>query len=144
MKIKRCFFGVFLVRDGEITQGALIAAVILGGRAMAPMGQLANVLSRANGAKAAYKSLNDLFNIKQTNLDEAFSISRGNLSGTVEFRNVTYSYSPDAPPIIENVNIKIPHGQKVALVGKMGSGKSTIAKIITGSLKHFNMITDKL
>ena len=129
------FFGVFLVRDGEITQGALIAAVILGGRAMAPMGQLANVLSRANGAKAAYKSLNDLFNIKQTNIDEVFAISRGNLSGTVEFRNVTYSYSPDAQPIIENVNIKIPHGQKVALVGKMGSGKSTIAKIITGSLK---------
>ena len=99
------FFGVFLVRDGEITQGALIAAVILGGRAMAPMGQLANVLSRANGAKAAYKSLNDLFNIKQTNLDEVFSISRGNLSGTVEFRNVSYSYSPDAQPIIENLNI---------------------------------------
>ena len=129
------FFGVFLVRDGEITQGALIAAVILGGRAMAPMGQLANVLSRANGAKAAYKSLSDLFNLKQTKLDDVFSISRGNLFGTVEFRNVSYSYSSDAQPIIENLNLKIPHGQKVALVGKMGSGKSTIAKIITGALK---------
>ena len=129
------FFGVFLVRDGEITQGALIAAVILGGRAMAPMGQLANVLSRANGAKAAYRSLNDLFNLKQTNLDEVFSISRGQLSGTIEFRNVSYSYSPDAQPIIESLNLKIPHGQKVALVGKMGSGKSTIAKIISGALR---------
>jgi ATP-binding cassette subfamily C protein LapB len=129
------FFGVFLVRDGEITQGALIAAVILGGRAMAPMGQLANVLSRANGAKAAYRSLNDLFNLKETNVDEVFSISRGQLSGTIEFRNVSYSYSPDAQPIIESLNLKIPHGQKVALVGKMGSGKSTIAKIISGALR---------
>ena len=54
------FFGVFLVGDGSITQGALIAAVILGGRAMAPLGQLANVLSRINSSMSAYKSLNKL------------------------------------------------------------------------------------
>jgi len=140
------FFGVFLVRDGEITQGALIAAVILGGRAMAPMGQLANVLSRANAAKAAYKSLNELFSSKYTNLEDNFSISRGHLSGTVEFRNVTYTYSPDTQPIIENLNIKIPHGQKVALVGKMGSGKSTIAKMISAAIKptQGNVLVDEI
>lgn len=129
------FFGVFLVRDNQITQGALIAAVILGGRAMAPMAQLANVLSRANGARAAYKSLSELFNQRQYKIDDAFSISRGELKGKVEFRNISYSYSEDAQPILDGLNIKIPHGQNVALVGKMGSGKSTIAKIITGSLK---------
>lgn len=128
------FFGVFLVRDNQITQGALIAAVILGGRAMAPMAQLANVLSRANGARAAYKSLSELFNQRQLKIDEAFTISRGELKGNVEFRNVSYAYSSEAQPILDNINIKIPHGQKIALVGKMGSGKSTIAKIISGSI----------
>lgn len=128
------FFGVFLVRDNQITQGALIAAVILGGRAMAPMAQLANVLSRANGARAAYKSLSELFNQRQLKIDEAFTISRGELKGNVEFRNVSYAYSSEAQPILDSINIKIPHGQKIALVGKMGSGKSTIAKIISGSI----------
>ena len=128
------FFGVFLVRDNQITQGALIAAVILGGRAMAPMAQLANVLSRANGARAAYKSLSELFNQRQLKIDEAFTISRGELKGNVEFRNVSYTYSSEAQPILDSINIKIPHGQKIALVGKMGSGKSTIAKIISGSI----------
>ena len=129
------FFGVFLVRDNQITQGALIAAVILGGRAMAPMAQLANVLSRANGARAAYKSLSELFNNRQQLKDETFSISRGELRGKVELRNVSYSYSDDAQPILDSLNVQIPHGQNVALVGKMGSGKSTIARIISGSLK---------
>jgi len=129
------FFGVFLVRDNQITQGALIAAVILGGRAMAPMAQLANVLSRANGARAAYKSLSELFNNRQQLNDETFSISRGELRGKVELRNVSYSYSDDAQPILDSLNVQIPHGQNVALVGKMGSGKSTIARIISGSLK---------
>lgn len=128
------FFGVFLVRDNQITQGALIAAVILGGRAMAPMAQLANVLSRANGARAAYKSLSELINQRQLKIDEAFTISRGELKGNVEFRNVSYAYSSEAQPILDSINIKIPHGQKIALVGKMGSGKSTIAKIISGSI----------
>ena len=128
------FFGVFLVRDNQITQGALIAAVILGGRAMAPMAQLANVLSRANGARAAYKSLSELFNQRQLKIDEAFTISRGELKGNVEFRNVSYAYSNEAQLILDSINLKIPHGQKIALVGKMGSGKSTIAKIISGSI----------
>ena len=101
---------------------------------MAPMAQLANVLSRANGARAAYKSLSELFNQRQLKIDEAFTISRGELKGNVEFRNVSYAYSSEAQPILDSINIKIPHGQKIALVGKMGSGKSTIAKIISGSI----------
>ena len=58
------FFGVYLVVNGQITQGALIAAVILGGRTMSPLSQLANTLSRVNGALAAYKNLSKLIGQK--------------------------------------------------------------------------------
>ena len=128
------FYGVFLIQDGTITQGALIAAVILGGRAMAPLGQLANVLSRANNALTAYKSLSQLFNSQRKNSEHSFSISRSEFEGEIEFKNVTFKYSPDADATLQDVSLKIEAGQKVALVGKMGSGKSTFLKLISGAL----------
>ena len=128
------FYGVFLIRDGEITQGALIAAVILGGRAMAPLGQLANVLSRANNALSAYRSLSKLFQKGKDFSVEGNSISRGILDGEIEFKNVAFQYDELSEKIIDSLNLKIPFGQKVALVGKMGSGKSTVAKLISSSL----------
>lgn len=128
------FYGVFLIRDGEITQGALIAAVILGGRAMAPLGQLANVLSRANNALSAYRSLSKLFQKGKDFSAEGNSISRGILDGEIEFKNVAFQYDELSEKIIDSLDLKIPFGQKVALVGKMGSGKSTVAKLISSSL----------
>ena len=128
------FYGVFLIQDGTITQGALIAAVILGGRAMAPLGQLANVLSRANNALTAYKSLSQLFNSQRKNSEHSFSISRSEFEGEIEFKSVTFKYTPDADATLQDVSLKIEAGQKVALVGKMGSGKSTFLKLISGAL----------
>ena len=138
------FFGVFLIRDGVITQGALIAAVILGGRAMAPLGQLANVLSRANNALTAYRSLSKLFKTEANGTDSIYSISREVLDGDIEFKNVTFSYSSDAQPILENISVKIEKHQKVALVGKMGSGKSTFLKLLSGAIEpsHGGVLID--
>jgi ATP-binding cassette subfamily C protein LapB len=138
------FYGVFLIKDGEITQGALIAAVILGGRAMAPLGQLANVLSRANNALAAYKSLSKLFQDGKNISLEGHSISRGMLNGEIEFKNVDFQYGEDSEKIVDKMNIKIPCGQKVAIVGKMGSGKSTIAKLLSNSISptHGSVLYD--
>lgn len=128
------FFGVFLIKDGAITQGALIAAVILGGRAMAPLGQLANVLSRANGALSAYKSISALFKAEEKNSQKSYSISREVLEGDIEFKDVTFTYSDGAEPILKNISVTIDKSQKVALVGKMGSGKSTFLKLLSGTL----------
>ncbi len=128
------FYGVFLIKDGDITQGALIAAVILGGRAMAPLGQLANVLSRANNALSAYRALSKLFQNEKSLPFESQSISRGTLNGEIEFKNVDFQYDQSSEKIIDELTIKIPFGQKVAIVGKMGSGKSTIAKLLSNSI----------
>lgn len=129
------FYGVFLIRDGVISQGALIAAVILGGRALAPLGQLANVLSRANNARTAYRALSQLFAFIGDNDTEANSISRTDIKPSIEFKNVSFSYSKDGPPLLDNVSLMIPEGQTVGIVGKMGSGKSTFTKLIAGTLQ---------
>jgi len=132
------FYGVFLIRDGEISQGALIAAVILGGRAMAPLGQLANVLSRANNALSAYRSLSKLFRDGGSYQLGKNSISRGLLDGEIEFKDVSFQYDELSEKVIDSMNFKIPKGQKVAIVGKMGSGKSTIAKLLSHSISPTN------
>jgi ATP-binding cassette subfamily C protein LapB len=126
------FYGVFLVRDGIITTGALIAAVILGGRTLAPLGQLANAMARMNGAITAYRSLDKLFKDGADQDTKMTPVSRPSFQGEIEFRNVTFAYPGANQPLIEDLSIKIPAGQKVALVGKMGSGKSTFTRLVAG------------
>ena len=129
------FYGVFLIRDGVITMGAMIAAVILSGRTLAPLSQLASALSRANNAKQAYRSLNALMTEGDEIDDNAGRLSRPHLRGEVEFRNVTFGFPGQQEPIIKNLSIKIPAGQKVAILGRMGSGKSTFAKLASGLIQ---------
>ena len=134
-QVAAIFFGVYLVVDGQITQGALIGAVILGGRTMAPLSQLANTLSRVNGAITAYKNLALLIGNKHSMYSPIAPISRSSLKGEIEFKNVSYHFDGSSQPTIDNLSFKIPAGQKVALVGKMGSGKSTLSKLIAGILE---------
>ena len=129
------FYGVFLIRDGVITMGSMIAAVILSSRTLAPLSQLASALSRANNAKQAYRSLNALMTEGDEVDDNAGRLSRPHLRGEVEFRNVTFGFPGQQEPIIKNLSIKIPAGQKVAILGRMGSGKSTFAKLASGLIQ---------
>jgi ATP-binding cassette subfamily C protein LapB len=126
------FYGVYLIVDGTITQGALIGAVILGGRTMAPLSQLANALSRVNGALTSYRHLSKLIGTSFNSAGDLSPISRPNLEGEIEFKGVSYQFEGASQPIINNLSFKIPAGQKVALVGKMGSGKSTLSRLVAG------------
>ncbi len=124
--------GVFLVGAQEITTGALIASVILTGRAMGPLAQVASLLSRVSGAFASYKSLNDLMTA-QTEVDPSRDyLSRPLLKGKIEFREVSFSYPGQAGRALDEVSFTIEPGERVAILGKNGSGKSTIARQITG------------
>lgn len=131
-QIGTIFYGVYLIVDGSITQGALIAAVILGGRTMSPLSQLANTMSRANSALTAYRNLNRLIGKGFNKTSLLSPISRPKFIGEVEFKNVSYKFDGASQPIINNLSFKIPAGQKVALVGKMGSGKSTFSRLVAG------------
>ena len=123
-QVASIFFGVYLIVDGQISQGALIGAVILGGRTMAPLSQLANTLSRVNNALTAYRNLAKLIGKNYSNLSNLSPISRPSFTGEIEFKNVSFQFDGSKQPVISNLTFKIPAGQKVAIVGKMGSGKS--------------------
>lgn len=131
-QVAAIFFGVYLIIEGTITQGALIGAVILGGRTMSPLSQLANTLSRANGALTAYRNLNKLIGKSVASAFISSPLSRAKLDGEIEFRNVSFKFEGASEPLIKNLSFKIPTGQRVALVGKMGSGKSTLSRLVAG------------
>lgn len=135
-QIATIFYGVFLIQDGTITMGAMIAAVILGGRTLAPLSQLASALSRANGASEAYRSLSAVMNPAEGEREDVRSrLSRPYLAGSVELKGVSYTFSGANSPILKDLSLKIPAGQKVAIVGRMGSGKSTMSRIISGLIE---------
>lgn len=134
-QVAAIFYGVYLIVEGTITQGALIGAVILGGRTMAPLSQLANTLSRVNSAMAAYRNLAQLIGKTFNSAKELSPISRTALNGEIEFKNVSYKFDGSSNFTIKNLSFKIPAGQKVALVGKMGSGKSTLSRLIGGIIE---------
>lgn len=135
-QVATIFFGVFLIQDGTISMGAMIAAVILGGRTLAPLSQLASAMTRANGARQAYRSLSAVMNDNDDQPARAYSrLSRPHLAGNVELKNVSYTFFGASSPIIRNLSLKIPAGQKVAIVGRMGSGKTTLSRLISGLIE---------
>ena len=136
-QVATIFFGVFLIQDGVISMGAMIAAVILGGRTLSPLSQLASAMSRANSARQAYRSLSEIMNEKKGNISDQIRarLSRPHFDGNIELKNLTYTFPGSTSPIINNLSLKIPAGQKVAIVGRMGSGKSTLSRLISGLIE---------
>lgn len=131
------FYGVFLIHDKQITMGAMIAAVILSGRTLAPLTQLASAMSRANSARQAYRSIDSLMqdqSIQEDNLSGQ-RLSRPHLDGEIELKNVSYRFPGASQPIIRDLSLKISKGQHVAILGRMGSGKTTLARLIAGLIQ---------
>lgn len=135
-QVATIFYGVFLIQAGTVTMGALIAAVILGGRALAPLSQLASAMSRANGARQAFSSLSSVMREDHDDVQfERSRLSRPHLSGEIELKDVTYKFPGSTEPVLKGLNLKFPAGQSVAILGRMGSGKSTLARLIAGLIE---------
>ncbi len=124
--------GVTLISQRELTMGALIAASMLSGRALAPAGQIVGLLMQYQGARTALDSLNKIMaKPVERPAGESF-IQRPQLRGDIEFRNVKFSYPNRSDSAIEGISFKISAGERVALIGRVGSGKSTIQRLIMG------------
>ncbi|MDH3740733.1 MAG: type I secretion system permease/ATPase [Hyphomicrobiales bacterium] len=124
--------GAYLFDAGEISMGAIIACVILGGRSVAPFGQFSSLIARSQQSFAALKTLNGLMKMDSERPDGKNFVSQPILEGRVEFQNIEFSY-PEAPnPALNEFNLKIRPGEKVGIIGKIGSGKTTIGRLLGG------------
>ncbi len=122
--------GMYLVQNGDMSVGGLMACVILGGRAIAPVGQIANLISKYHHANSSLKTLNDIMSSKIERPAGRDFLSRPDLSGHISFENVSFSYPKTDVPILKNISFTIQQGERVGIIGRVGSGKSTIARLM--------------
>lgn len=125
--------GAWLVLRGEITAGAMIAASILLGRALAPIEQLIGRWPQVARARQAYASLRT-FLADANEQQPRTSLPRP--SGRLDVKGVTISTAPGKPPILYNVTFSVDPGEALGVIGRSGSGKTTIAKTVLGLVSH--------
>ncbi len=122
--------GMYMVQDGVMTMGSLIAAVIIGGRAIAPIGQIANLMTRYHQAGGALKTLDAIMKQPVERPPEKRFLHRPDLKGKIRFENVSFSYPQVKRKVLENISFSIEAGERVGIIGRIGSGKSTIARMM--------------
>ncbi len=123
-------FGVYMIQEFDLTMGGLIAIVILTSRTVAPMGQAAALISNYSDAKTSYDTLDDIISQPAEREAGRQFLERPKLSGKIEFKNVNFTYPSSEIPALINVSFIINPGEKIAIIGRIGSGKSTITKLI--------------
>jgi len=125
-------YGVSLITAGELTVGGLIACTILTGRTMAPLGQVAGLLSRVNQAMAALQGLNEVMALPVEKVPSRRYLSRPDLKGNIEFKDVTFNYPGSDVAALKNVSFTVKEGERLGFIGPVGSGKTTITKLLIG------------
>ena len=124
--------GVYLISQKDLTMGALIASSMLASRALAPAGQIVGLLMQYQGARTAMENLNNVMDKPVERPAGKTFIERPQLRGEVEFRNVKFSYPGRSDSALDGLSFKIEPGERVALIGRVGSGKSTIQRLMMG------------
>jgi ATP-binding cassette subfamily C protein LapB len=125
-------FGVHLIADGEITMGALVAATILTGRALAPLSSIANMLTRLQQSRVALRSLDSIMKAPVERPADKSFLHRPRLHGQVELKKVDFSYPGHETKALDGMSFSIKPGEHVGILGRIGSGKSTVARLLLG------------
>jgi ATP-binding cassette subfamily C protein LapB len=142
-------WGVYLIHDGTITSGALIGSVMFAARAIAPLGSLVSLATRYQGARAALISLNQMMTAPIEREGHRNYVPLAQVSGKLGLHDVGFSYPPPAgphgvaqaaqhapestaPKVLRNVTLRLESGERIAILGRIGSGKSTVLRLLGG------------
>ncbi|WP_028021882.1 type I secretion system permease/ATPase [Enterovibrio calviensis] len=124
--------GVYRVADAQITMGGIIAAVMLSSRAVSPMAQLASLMTRWNQTQSGMRQLNALMEQEDEFADKGHLVSRKRLNGDIYADNIGFSYPEANKATLQPTNFTVHAGEKIAILGKNGTGKSTLIKMLAG------------
>jgi ATP-binding cassette subfamily C protein LapB len=124
--------GVFLVLDGKLTVGALVAATMLGGRVLAPISGIASVITRATQTMTALAAIDRVMALERERPPERSYVARQITEGRIVFDNVTFGYPNGAMNALEKVSFPIAPGERVGIIGRVGSGKTTVGRLLVG------------
>jgi len=125
-------FGVYQIIDGALSMGGLVACYMLSGRALGPLAQLSGLLTRYQQAKVTMVSVDQMMELPQErNFDER-PLSRKTLQGAMTFREVDFTYPNQQNLALRGINLTVRPGEKIGIIGRSGSGKSSLAKLLVG------------
>lgn len=123
--------GVYRIGEGDLSMGGLIACVMLSSRSLSPMAQVAQLATKYNQAKSALTMLGEIMELPVENPDDKNFIHRDAFSGNIHFKQVSFNYPDQKISALEKINFEIKPGEKVGVIGRIGSGKSTIGRLMT-------------
>lgn len=123
--------GVFLILNGQLSVGALVAANMLAGRVLAPIGGIASLITRATQTFVALRSIDRLMGLERERPIGRTYTARDIKNGRVELVNVTFKYPQAATSALEDVTFKIEAGERVGIIGRIGSGKTTVGRLLS-------------
>jgi ATP-binding cassette subfamily C protein LapB len=124
--------GVYLIHDGVLTMGGLIACTMLAGRALGPLAQVVGLLMQYNGARSALMALESTMKAHRERQEESRFQHRAQLLGDIAFDNVHFSYPGREQEALRGVSLRVRAGEKVVILGRVGSGKTTLQRLLLG------------
>jgi subfamily B ATP-binding cassette protein HlyB/CyaB len=123
------FLGVLDVISGNMTVGGLIAFNMISRLVSKPIMRISQLYQSFQEVQVSIEHVADIFDAEVERIDQA-TLPRPNLTGDISFRNITFRYRPDLPPVIKNVSLDIEPGEVIGIVGSSGAGKSTLTKLL--------------
>jgi ATP-binding cassette subfamily C protein LapB len=124
--------GVFLILDGKLSVGALVAASMLAGRVLAPISGIASVITKATQTTLAMKAIDRIMSLERERPPERTYVARKIDEGSIAFENVTFRYPNSNENALEKISFKIRAGERVGIIGRIGSGKTTVGRLTVG------------
>ena len=126
--------GVFEIKAGTMTQGAMIAVIMLTGRTMGPVSMAISTMARLYQSLSQISGLVRVLKTEPERRVSDPSIAQGRLAGGFAVKDITYRFADASEDSLRGVSFSIEPGEKVALIGKSGSGKSTLLQLLAGLL----------
>ncbi|KGP02834.1 type I secretion system permease/ATPase [Alcaligenes sp. 1735tsa3] len=127
--------GVYLVQETKLSMGGIIASSMIAGRCLAPLGQVAGLMMQYQNARTSLGSVDSYMNMPVEHPEERHFVPRPYLEGSIEFRNVSFSYPGTTQNVLDKVSFSLKAGEKIGIIGRIGSGKTTLSKLILGLYK---------
>ncbi|MFK3969385.1 type I secretion system permease/ATPase [Pseudomonas sp. NPDC087358] len=125
--------GVYIIIAGNLSVGALVASYMLGSRVLAPLGQIAGLITRYQQAQVTMKSTDSLMALPQEREPGKHPLQHTRLKGAVQVVNASFAYGgPGTPAALNDVSITVSPGERIGIIGRSGSGKSTLARLMMG------------